>query len=67
MRRVTPVRFFWGVFALVLVLLVVKVFVADVYKIDSGSMRPTLFGGADRPGGEVYDEWVLVCYGARAP
>jgi signal peptidase I len=47
---------------LTLLFLLVKFFVADVYRIETGSMRPTLFGGRDRPDGEVVDEHVLVRY-----
>jgi signal peptidase I len=39
-----------------------KFFVADVYRVDSGSMRPTLFGGRDRPDGPEEAEHVLVLY-----
>lgn len=43
--------------------LVVKTFVADVYRVDSGSMRPTLFGGRTRPDDPSEDnEHVLVRY-----
>ena len=47
-------------------LLLLKFFVADVYRVDSGSMRPTLFGGRERPDGAEDAERVLVLYG-RAP
>lgn len=53
--------------ALVLALLVVlRTFVADVYRIESGSMRPTLFGGAEPDGSHAFTERVLVRY-ERAP
>lgn len=53
------VRALWVLLVVVLVLAVVKAFVADVYRIDSDSMRPTIFGGED---GEPLTEWVLVLY-----
>jgi signal peptidase I len=53
------------VFALLLALVVSRTFVADVYRINSGSMRPTLMGGA-ASGGKTFTEWVLVRYD-RAP
>jgi signal peptidase I len=43
-------------------LLLVKFFVADVYRVDSGSMRPTLFGGRARPDAPEDTEHVLVLY-----
>ena len=52
--------------ALVLALVgvfVFKHFVADVYRVDSGSMRPTLFGGRAAPGRPALDERVLVRFG----
>jgi signal peptidase I len=52
-------RRLWILVALVLVFLLAKFFVADVYRIDSDSMRPTLFGGEE---GEPLTEWVLVRY-----
>ena len=36
---------------------VLRTFVADIYRVESGSMEPTIYGG------EPWDEWVLVCYG----
>ena len=44
---------------LLLVLVVFRTFVADVYRINSGSMRPTLMGGAAPRGGQAFTEWVL--------
>ena len=47
-------RRLWILVALVLAFLLVKFFVADVYRIESDSMRPTLFGGEEGepdPGG----------------
>jgi signal peptidase I len=41
--------------------------VADVYRVDSGSMRPTIFGGRDRADGEEDAEHVLVAYGREQP
>lgn len=53
----------WGLAIAAIVLLIVKSFVADVYRVDSGSMRPTLFGGRTRPDDEREDsERVLVRY-----
>jgi len=48
-------------------LLLVKFFVADVYRVDSGSMRPTIFGGRERADAEEEDEQVLVRYGRIEP
>ena len=57
------VTLLWALTALAAVLLVLKSFVADVYRVDSGSMRPTLFGGRTRPDDEREDsERVLVRY-----
>jgi len=56
----------WACTALAFVVLVLKSFVADVYRVDSGSMRPTLFGGRTRPDDEREDsERVLVRYKRR--
>ena len=44
---------FAGLLALVLVL---RIFVADLYRVESSSMVPTIFGG------DSLDEWVLVRY-----
>jgi signal peptidase I len=60
-------RLLWLATGLVLALVVVKSFVADVYRVDSGSMRPTLFGGRARPDGPEEAERVLVRYGGGAP
>lgn len=60
-RRLT--RLLWATAVLVLVSLLLKFFVADVYRVDSGSMRPTLFGGRDRADGTEDTEHVLVLYG----
>ena len=35
---------------------VLRIFVADLYRVDSGSMEPTIHGG------DSWDEWVLVRY-----
>lgn len=48
-----------GFFALILLL---KFFVADIYRVDSGSMRPTIFGGRNRADAEEDTEHVLVLY-----
>lgn len=55
-------RWLWAVAALVVLVLVLKVFVADVYRVSSGSMRPTIFAGPVHPGEEARVEWVLVAY-----
>lgn len=62
MRSRALVRTLWTGTTLVLVFLLLKFFVADVYEVETGSMRPTLFGGRDRPDGEVVSEQVLVRY-----
>ncbi len=64
--RVRAVRLLWILAAAALALLLFKVFVADVYRINSGSMRPTLFGGSAHSGSDAFSEWVLVLYD-RAP
>ncbi len=66
MSRPRIARVLWGAVGLVVGLLVVKFFVADVYRIQSGSMRPTIFGGAAPDGGNGLTEWVLVRYGRTA-
>jgi len=63
-RRVA--RVLWGLAGALVLFLVLKSFVADVYRISSGSMRPTLFGGRARPTDEPFSEWVLLLY-ERAP
>jgi len=61
--RARLVTALWGLALAALGLLLVKSFVADVYRVDSGSMRPTLFGGRTRPDDEREDsERVLVRY-----
>ena len=55
-------RVLWALAAAVFVLVLLKSFVADVYRVDSGSMRPTLFGGRERPDSEEESEDVLVLY-----
>ncbi|MSR61825.1 MAG: hypothetical protein EXS08_05205 [Planctomycetes bacterium] len=62
MRRSRWTGLLWGVVALVALLSLLKAFVADVYRVDSGSMRPTLFGGRVRPDAEEDAEHVLVRY-----
>jgi len=49
--------------ALFLLLAIVKSTVADVYRVGSGSMRPTIFGGPNPESGVVLDERVLVRFG----
>ena len=56
-------RLLWGLAALVVGLVLAKFFVADVYRIESGSMRPTVFGGLDPDGSPGPTDWVLVRYG----
>jgi signal peptidase I len=46
----------WVVAALLVVAFVLRSFVADVYRVESGSMEPTILGG------EIWGEWVLVRY-----
>ncbi len=55
-------RVLWALTAAAVLLVVLRFFVADVYRVDSGSMRPTIFGGRDRPDGEDETEHVLVVY-----
>jgi signal peptidase I len=53
----------WTLTVCAFALLVVKSFVADVYRVDSGSMRPTILAGRTRPDDERKDsERVLVRY-----
>ena len=52
----------WGATVLLVVALCLKFFVADVYRVETGSMRPTIFGGRDRPDGPEDAEHVLVRY-----
>jgi hypothetical protein len=52
----------WSLAGTAVLLLLVKFFVADIYRVESGSMRPTLFGGRERPDGEEDTEHVLVLY-----
>lgn len=59
-------RILWTLAVLLVGVVLVKFFFADVYGVNSGSMRPTIFGGAARPGGDEFREWVLVAYD-RAP
>jgi type IV secretory pathway protease TraF len=53
----------WALTGVLVVLLLVKLYVVDVYRVDSPSMRPTIFGGQDPRGGGRLDEHVLVRYG----
>jgi signal peptidase I len=55
-------RVLWGLAGAAVLVLVVKSFVADVYRVDSGSMRPTLFGGRSRADEAEDTERVLVVY-----
>lgn len=61
--RLTLVRVGWLCAAAIFLLLLLKSFVADVYRVSSGSMRPTIYGGEDPHTGEVFDEHVLVGFG----
>src|SRR5262249_54923215 len=63
MRSRRWTAFLWILTGGVALLLLLKFFVADVYRVDSGSMRPTIFGGRDRADGEEDAEHVLVLYG----
>lgn len=63
MRKRRWVALLWILTGVVVLLLLLKFFVADVYRVDSGSMRPTIFGGRDRADGEEDAEHVLVQYG----
>ncbi len=58
MIRAGLVRLLWGAAIAAAVLLALKLFVADVYRISSGSMSPALFGGE----GDAFAEWVLLRY-----
>jgi len=62
MRRRRWIPLLWILTGGVALLLLLKFFVADVYRVDSGSMRPTIFGGRDRADGEEDTEHVLVLY-----
>ncbi len=55
------VRAAWTAAIALLALLVLKLFVCDVKRVESGSMEPTIFGSASA------GESVLVLYGAFAP
>ncbi len=57
----------WSLTGAVVALLLLKFFVGDVYRVDSGSMRPTLFGGRERPDGDEDAERVFVLYGQGPP
>jgi len=63
MRKRRWTALLWILTGAVALLLLLKFFVADVYRVDSGSMRPTIFGGRDRADGEEDSEHVLVLYG----
>ncbi len=56
----------WLLTAVLSLGLVVKFFVADVYRVESGSMRPTIFGGKEGHDERGLNERVLVLYD-RAP
>ncbi len=62
MRPRRWIALLWILTGGVALLLLLKFFVADVYRVDSGSMRPTIFGGRDRADGEEDTEHVLVLY-----
>lgn len=55
------VRWAWTAAVLLLALLVLKLFVCDVKRVESGSMEPTIFGST------ASGESVLVLYGSFAP
>ena len=54
------IRTLWTLAVLALLLVFLMTYVGQVYRVDSGSMRPTIFGGRAQPDGERQDEWVLV-------
>jgi len=62
MRKRRWTALLWILTGAVALLLLLKFFVADVYRVDSVSMRPTIFGGRDRADGEEDTEHVLVLY-----
>jgi hypothetical protein len=62
MRTRRWVRVAWVLTGAIVLLLLVKFFVADVYRVDSGSMLPTLFGGRVRADEEEHTEHVVVLY-----
>jgi signal peptidase I len=55
-------RALWIAGGLAALLALMKSFVADVYRVETGSMRPTIFGGRERPDGPEDSEHVLVRY-----
>ena len=56
----------WSLAGALVLVVAVKFYVADVYPVESESMRPTIFGGTAPGGTEPFTEWVLVEYD-RAP
>lgn len=60
MKKTAFIRTAWGLAAVLLLLLLARTFVGNVYHVDSGSMEPTIFGV------EGGGEWVFVRYD-RAP
>ena len=67
MRMRRRIALLWCLTGTIVLLLLLKFFVADVYRVDSGSMRPTIFGGRERADAEEEDEHVLVRYGRLEP
>jgi len=53
-------RLLWAAAAIGLLVVFLMAYVCQVYRVDSGSMRPTIFGGRAQPDVERQDEWVLV-------
>ncbi|MBL8860880.1 MAG: signal peptidase I [Planctomycetes bacterium] len=60
-RRPTFTRVAWALGTLVVLVLFVRAFVGDVYRVDSGSMAPTLWGS------EGGGEWVFVRFTDTPP
>ncbi len=56
MKRRSPLAALWIVGGLLVLSFIVRSFVADVYRVESGSMEPTLYGGG------TWGEWALVRY-----
>lgn len=56
MKRRPLLTVLWIGGGLLAIFFVVRIFFADLYRVDSGSMEPTIHGG------DSWDEWVLVRY-----
>ena len=57
----------WTCVCLALAILVIRIFVGDVYPVSSSSMRPTILGGVGVAGEEPQTEWVFVDYDRSPP